>query len=83
LLAPGRRDIVKDADAVVADVFSKSFSAPHLFGARLAEFERSLRAELATHGERFWDWPGDTFVLLGAKPPADSFRPHSDVGPAR
>jgi hypothetical protein len=39
---PGRT-YVRTADDVVASVFSQSSSAPHLFGERLAEFERQLR----------------------------------------
>jgi hypothetical protein len=39
---PGRV-LERSADEVVAAVFSRSSSAPHLFGERLAEFERDLR----------------------------------------
>jgi SAM-dependent methyltransferase len=68
---PGRRDIVQDADAVVAGCFSTSYAAPHLFGDRRAAFEGDLRALLADHSRSglFWNWPGDTEVLLSRKPP--------------
>jgi hypothetical protein len=38
--------ITRTTDEVVASVFAVSRSAPHLFGDRLAEFERELRALL-------------------------------------
>lgn len=40
----------RSEDDVVASVFSQSFSAPHLFGDRLAEFESELRALLRGRG---------------------------------
>jgi SAM-dependent methyltransferase len=40
----------RSEDDVVASVFSQSFSAPHLFGDRLAEFETELRALLRGRG---------------------------------
>lgn len=42
----GGEALVRDADDVVAETFSMSFSAPHLFGGRLTEFEADLRALL-------------------------------------
>lgn len=42
LTVPGRV-VERDVDDVVASVFSRSSSAPHLFGDDLAEFERELR----------------------------------------
>jgi SAM-dependent methyltransferase len=70
LLAPGRPDIVRNIDEVLANYFSMSYAAPHLFGDRLAEFEADVRAELARHSPTslFWDWPGDTEILLASKP---------------
>jgi SAM-dependent methyltransferase len=57
--------ITRSEDEIVASVFSQSFSAPHLFGERMGEFERELRALLRGRGpfhERprsitltFWD----------------------------
>ncbi|MDX3193978.1 class I SAM-dependent methyltransferase [Streptomyces sp. MN03-5084-2B] len=65
---PGRV-VTRTADEVVAGVFSLSSSAPHLFGARRAEFEAELRRLLAPAGTftvrlreisvRLW-WPVTT-----------------------
>jgi SAM-dependent methyltransferase len=68
--APGRPDIVRSVDEVLANYFSMSYAAPHLFGDQRAEFEAAVRAELTRHspGGLFWDWPGDTEILLAGKP---------------
>jgi SAM-dependent methyltransferase len=42
----GGEGLVRSQDDVVAATFSMSFSAPHLFGERLADFEADLRALL-------------------------------------
>lgn len=70
LVIAGRTDIVQDVEQVVANVYSASFAAPHLFGKQLAAFEADLRAALAERspGGRFWNWPGDTEILLARKP---------------
>jgi ubiquinone/menaquinone biosynthesis C-methylase UbiE len=70
LFAPGRPDIVRNIDDVLAGYFSMSYAAPHLFGDRRAEFEAIVRAELMRHSPSglFWDWPGDTEILLADKP---------------
>jgi SAM-dependent methyltransferase len=70
LFAPGRPDIVQNIDDVLANYFSMSYAAPHLFGDRRAEFEAAVRVELAQHSPSglFWDWPGDTAILLAGKP---------------
>jgi len=67
--APGRSDIVRDVDGVVAGVLSMSYAAPHLFGSRLPEFLTALRELLAQHSPegRFWDWPGDTEILIATR----------------
>jgi ubiquinone/menaquinone biosynthesis C-methylase UbiE len=69
LFCEGCCDIVQDIDAVLANYFSTSFAAPHLFGDRRARFEADVRAELATRSPSglFWDWPGDTQILLAGK----------------
>ena len=36
----------RDADEVVASVFSMSYAAPHLFGDRVGHFEQQLRSML-------------------------------------
>lgn len=70
IFCPGRPDIVQDIGGVLANYFSTSFAAPHLFGDRRAHFEADLRAELAARSPSglFWDWPGDTVILLANKP---------------
>jgi len=66
-VAPGRPDIVRDVDGVVAGCLSMSYAAPHLFGARLDEFVAALRHLLQRHAPRFWDWPGDTELLIATR----------------
>jgi SAM-dependent methyltransferase len=70
VFAPGRPDIVRDVDSVVAGFFSMSFASPHLFGDRLDAFEADVRALLTERSPTglFWDWPGDTEILLACKP---------------
>lgn len=46
LRVPSGAVVERSADDVVAWVFSRSDSAPHLYGDRLDEFERDLRASL-------------------------------------
>ena len=70
IFCEGRSDIIQDVDAVLAGYFSTSFAAPHLFGDRRAQFEADVRAELVARSPSglFWDWPGDTEILLANKP---------------
>jgi SAM-dependent methyltransferase len=70
VFAAGRPDIVQDVDGVVANFFSMSLAAPHLFGDERDAFETDLRALLAARSAngQFWDWPGDTEILLACKP---------------
>jgi len=70
VFAPGRPDIVRDVDGVLAGFLSMSFAAPHLFGDRLGAFEADVRALLTERSPTglFWDWPGDTEILLAHKP---------------
>jgi hypothetical protein len=67
--APGRPDIVRDVDEVIAGCLSMSFSAPQHFGARLDDFVADLRAllEQRSPSQRFWDWPGDTEILIARR----------------
>jgi SAM-dependent methyltransferase len=69
LFCAGRDDIVEDSDAVLANYFSTSFAAPHLFGDQRGRFEADVRAALTACSPRglFWDWPGDTQILLSGK----------------
>jgi len=41
--APGRPDLIRDIDTVVANYFSLSYAAPRWFGNRRADFESDLR----------------------------------------
>ena len=70
IFCTGRADIVQDIDGVLANYLSASYAAPHLFGERLPAFEADVRAELAACSPSglFWDWPGDTEILLARKP---------------
>jgi hypothetical protein len=45
-IVPAGQVVVRSADDIVAWVFSRSDSAPHLLGDRLGDFERDLRALL-------------------------------------
>jgi ubiquinone/menaquinone biosynthesis C-methylase UbiE len=69
VFAPGRPDIIRDADGVIAGCLSMSYAAPHLFGPRLDEFTATLRELLERHSPtgRFWDWPGDTQILIATR----------------
>jgi hypothetical protein len=55
---------------VLSSYFSLSSSAPHLFGDRVDEFATEVRQLLTSrsHEGIFWDWPGDTEVILALKP---------------
>ena len=67
---PGIPDLLRDSESVLSGYLSLSSSAPHLFGDRLDEFAGEVRALLASRsaGGTFWDWPGDTEVVLARKP---------------
>jgi SAM-dependent methyltransferase len=69
VFAAGVPDYVRDEDSVMANVFSMSTSAPPLFGDRRTEFESDLRALLRGQSPdgRFWDWPGDTEIVLAGR----------------
>jgi len=69
LVLPGRRDLVRSIDQVIDKYLSTSFAVPELFGTRLKEFRADLSEELRplTDTGSFWDWPGDTEVLIAHK----------------
>jgi hypothetical protein len=54
---------------VLAGYFSFSYSAPHLFGDRGEDFAAEVRELLVARSSEgvFWDWPGDTEVVLGVR----------------
>ena len=70
IYAPGRPDLIRDIDTVVANYFSMSYAAPRLFGDRRTEFEVDLRRLLLEHSPTglFWDWPGDTEFVIATRP---------------
>ena len=67
---PGIPDLVRDSESVLSGYLSLASSAPHLFGDRLDDFAGEVRALLANRsaGGTFWDWPGDTEVVMARKP---------------
>jgi SAM-dependent methyltransferase len=70
IFVPGIPDLVRDAESVLSGYFSFSSSAPHLFGDRAEDFAADVRRLLAARSPDgvFWDWPGDTEVILARKP---------------
>ncbi|GAB1818340.1 class I SAM-dependent methyltransferase [Herbidospora sp. RD11066] len=60
--------IARTTDDLVAWTFSRSDSAPHLFGDRLADFERDLRALLSADGD-FAERLPDTELRIWRRPP--------------
>jgi SAM-dependent methyltransferase len=69
IFLPGLPDLVRDAESVLSGYFSFSWSAPHLFGDRVEEFAAEVRGLLRARSPEgvFWDWPGDTKVILARK----------------
>jgi SAM-dependent methyltransferase len=70
VFARGIPDLLRDSESVLSGYLSMSSSAPHLFGGHLKDFvteARALLASVAPDGV-FWDWPGDTEVVLARKP---------------
>jgi SAM-dependent methyltransferase len=69
IFLPGIPDLVRDSESVLSGYFSFSYSAPHLFGDRAEDFAREVRELLAARSPEgvFWDWPGDTAVVLGVR----------------
>ncbi len=69
LVLPGRTDLVRTVEEVIDAYLATSFAAPDLFGDRLDEFRADLAHALRQHTETglFWEWPGDTEVLIARK----------------
>jgi SAM-dependent methyltransferase len=69
IFAPGIPDLMRDIESVVSGYFSMSYAAPHLFGDRVEEFADEVRELLRERSREavFWDWPGDTEVMLARK----------------
>jgi SAM-dependent methyltransferase len=70
LFVPGLPDLLRDSQSVLSGYLSMASSAPHLFGDRLDDFAGEVRALLASRSAEgmFWDWPGDTEVVMARKP---------------
>ena len=70
VFVPGIPDLLRDSESVLSGYLSMSSSAPHLFGDRLGDFTREVRELLASRSPEgvFWDWPGDTEIILVRKP---------------
>ena len=69
IFVPGIPDLLRDSESVLSGYFSMSSSAPHLFGDRVEDFAREVRELLAERSPEgvFWDWPGDTEVVLAVR----------------
>ena len=67
--APGRPDIVRDIDSVVAGYYSTSYAAPRRFGDSRGAFETAVRELLRQRSPEglFWDWPGDTEIVVATR----------------
>lgn len=70
IIVPGGKKLDRTVDDVVAWVYSRSGSAPHLFGDRLSAFEGDLRAILedSMPGGGFTEVTPDTVVHIWEKP---------------
>ncbi len=70
VFAAGIPDLVRDSESVLSGYFSMATSAPHLFADRLDDFASEVRKLLRSRSPDglFWDWPGDTEVVLACKP---------------
>jgi len=69
IFVPGIPDLVRDTESVLSGYFSFSSSAPHLFGDRAEDFAAEVRELLESRSPEgvFWDWPGDTEVILARR----------------
>jgi SAM-dependent methyltransferase len=67
--APGIPNLLRDTESVLSGYFSMSWAAPHLFGDRIDAFATEVRELLLAKSPDglFWDWPGDTGVILARK----------------
>jgi SAM-dependent methyltransferase len=70
IFAPGIPDLLRDSESVLSGYFSFSWAAPHLFGDRVEAFASEVRELLSSRSREgiFWDWPGDTEVIIARKP---------------
>ena len=70
IFAPGIPNLLRTSESVLSGYLSMSSSAPHLFGDRVEDFADEVRELLTSRSPEgiFWDWPGDTEVILAQKP---------------
>ncbi|WP_433216555.1 class I SAM-dependent methyltransferase [Microtetraspora malaysiensis] len=70
---PAGQLVERSVDDVIAWVFSRSDSAPHLFGERVADFEQDLRALLreASPDKGFAEYLPATAIMTWRKPQRD------------
>jgi hypothetical protein len=70
IFAPGIPDPGAAQRKRVVRLRIQSSSAPHLFGDRVEDFASEVRTLLRSRSPEgiFWDWPGDTEVILARKP---------------
>ncbi len=69
VFAPGVSDLLRGVDGVISGYLSLSSSAPHLFDDQLDAFIAEARALLESRSSDglFWDWPGDTEIVIAHK----------------
>lgn len=67
---PGVANLLRDSESILACYFSFSWAAPHLFAEHADAFADEVRELLAARSPNgvFWDWPGDTEIVLARKP---------------
>jgi 2-polyprenyl-3-methyl-5-hydroxy-6-metoxy-1,4-benzoquinol methylase len=77
IFVPGIPDLVRDTESVLSGYFSMSYAAPHLFGDRADDFASDVRELLVSRSPSglFWDWPGDTEVVLARRKGRELGRP--------
>lgn len=70
IFVPGIPDLERDSESVLSGYFSFSWSAPHLFGDSADDFAGEVRELLRSRSPEgvFWDWPGDTEIVLARHP---------------
>lgn len=69
IFVPGVPDLLRNSESVLSGYFSFAWSAPHLYGDRADDFAHEMRELLRSRSPdgMFWDWPGDTEVILARK----------------
>jgi SAM-dependent methyltransferase len=79
IFAPGIPDLVRDSESVLSGYFSMATSAPHLFGDRVEDFAGEVRDLLVSRSPEgvFWDWPGDTEVIIARRRDSYGEQPNS------